>query len=1193
MKLLAAEIEGFGVWSGLKLENLADRVTLFYGPNEAGKTTLLQFIRTMLYGFSPERMRRYLPPVHGGRAGGSLVVSSSGGRFTVRRHSSSPAPFEDELRVLGPDGAVQPDYVLDGLLGGVNEATFTHVFAVGLREMQELGTLSDSAAAEFLYHLSTGLSGVALADALRELGASRSRIFSPHAAECQLTELLNQRERIAGEIDELRAQVHRHAAIAHELEVLSGKVDQLEGERAELERAQRTLDAALAVREPWQRRADLVGELTALPPLAAVPAGAVERLDLLHESLEGRRRRIAEIVRSRRSLRKEAAGLEFNARLARHAPRIEALAEQEAWLKSLEKQVDEQTAEIDALEKELADHRRELGLSGKAIAGKLSSADALARRLRPAARALAGPHDRLRAAQQEQLDANKQAEIFAEQIAKALSGKQQKELAPALEQAGNLVAQLRRRVQVDDRLSQLASHETELAEQTRTLLDRQLLPAWVLVALGAVFVFGVVLVLANMFLPSSLVGSAGWLLATIGAVGAVAAAGGKFLLDRSAANQLEASQKQAGILASQIKQAKDERESLDSELPRGGGPLLTRLQTAEKELAALEELLGVDAQRQAAVAAAEAARARVAAAENERREARRRWEQALVAAGLPKHLTPKQAKHFAGRHRHLADLEQQREQRYRELQERQRGLDLLLGRIKQLVADVALKPVAQRPADQLQELCTQLAAHQAVAARRDALHERAARLKRQQARLATAIRRGEQRRQQLLHEAGASSEAELRQRAAEHARRRALAERRDAFSREIATVRAGRLAEDDLHVWLEGDHPVDLEQHSKRLAAEMYSTESRMRSLHEDRGRLEQERSALVADRRLSLRLADLDMVEQQVSQAIERWRVLTVAEQTLDSVRRSYETDRQPEALKDASTYLERLTAGRYVRVWAPLGEHALRVDDNDGNALAVEVLSRGTREQLFLSLRLALVGVYARRGIDLPLVLDDVLVNFDAKRARAAAEVLREFSDEGHQVLLFTCHEHLWRMFRQANIPVQHLPANDDSEPVTVAYSQFADEAPPEPAEDVPGIAATWQPEAAGDGVIEVADDSEDEFVPVRQPKRRRKSGRKQRKKQERTVAPAVDAPAEERPHRVEVVRGKQMQHPFADTSWQELVDDDEDEQIVVTDELSDHEELPFDANGETEVWPDETLFQEPDDKDALGEDDEFEAA
>ena len=114
------------------------------------------------------------------------------------------------------------------------------------------------------------------------------------------------------------------------------------------------------------------------------------------------------------------------------------------------------------------------------------------------------------------------------------------------------------------------------------------------------------------------------------------------------------------------------------------------------------------------------------------------------------------------------------------------------------------------------------------------------------------------------------------------------------------------------------------------------------------------------------------------------------------------------------------------------------LRVDDARGTRLAVDKLSRGTREQLFLALRLALASSFARRGVSLPLVLDDVLVNFDVGRAKAAAAVLRDFAESGHQVLVFTCHEHIAKLFKQIKAEVRQLP--DNAEPQAIAADQPA---------------------------------------------------------------------------------------------------------------------------------------------------------
>src|SRR5690606_23801566 len=48
---------------------------------------------------------------------------------------------------------------------------------------------------------------------------------------------------------------------------------------------------------------------------------------------------------------------------------------------------------------------------------------------------------------------------------------------------------------------------------------------------------------------------------------------------------------------------------------------------------------------------------------------------------------------------------------------------------------------------------------------------------------------------------------------------------------------------------------------------------------------------------------------------------------------------------------------------------------------------------------------------------------VNFDVERARAAAEVLEEFGAQGHQLFVFTCHEHLAALFQDLDVPVRQL--------------------------------------------------------------------------------------------------------------------------------------------------------------------------
>jgi hypothetical protein len=221
----------------------------------------------------------------------------------------------------------------------------------------------------------------------------------------------------------------------------------------------------------------------------------------------------------------------------------------------------------------------------------------------------------------------------------------------------------------------------------------------------------------------------------------------------------------------------------------------------------------------------------------------------------------------------------------------------------------------------------------------------------------------------------------------------------------------------------------------------------RLAQIHERRGACTHEMQTLAADRQMGKARLELGTVEVQLTDAIRRWKVLAIIGRLLEAVRCRYETDRQPETLREASQYLVRLTDGAYTRVWMPLDRRGLLVENEAGESLPLDVLSRGTREAVFIGLRLALAGSFARRGATLPLVLDDVLVNFDSERVRCAADVLCDFARQGHQVIMFTCHEHITDIFEDAEADIRILPARDGSVRVRRRRPPALDLPPPTP--------------------------------------------------------------------------------------------------------------------------------------------------
>jgi hypothetical protein len=147
------------------------------------------------------------------------------------------------------------------------------------------------------------------------------------------------------------------------------------------------------------------------------------------------------------------------------------------------------------------------------------------------------------------------------------------ELTPALEAAGQLVAKLRRRVQIDERLHQLSDRRHVLDEQHRHFLDRQVLPTWVLGSLGVFFAFGIALIVGGVILPEAVTAPFGETLIGLGVIGSIAAVGLKIGIERRNKRGLETCRQQLATLRSQQHEAEQQRDELDRELPTGGGPL--------------------------------------------------------------------------------------------------------------------------------------------------------------------------------------------------------------------------------------------------------------------------------------------------------------------------------------------------------------------------------------------------------------------------------------------------------------------------------------------------------------------------------------------------------------------------------------------------------------------------------------------
>lgn len=133
----------------------------------------------------------------------------------------------------------------------------------------------------------------------------------------------------------------------------------------------------------------------------------------------------------------------------------------------------------------------------------------------------------------------------------------------------------------------------------------------------------------------------------------------------------------------------------------------------------------------------------------------------------------------------------------------------------------------------------------------------------------------------------------------------------------------------------------------------------------------------------------------------------LLLAKRMLETAITAWESKSQPEVYKQASRLLSLMTDGAWVQVRMNT-EGKLQVIDQVRTVREPIHLSLGTCQQLYLSLRIALLMTAENVGRIIPIMADDILVNFDDKRRVGAVRALQELSEK-RQVIVFTCHQEI----------------------------------------------------------------------------------------------------------------------------------------------------------------------------------------
>ncbi|WP_027361550.1 AAA family ATPase [Halodesulfovibrio aestuarii] len=997
MRITDLYINGFGVFAEQKLSGFSSGVNVFLGNNEAGKSTCLSFLRYMLFGL-PRKGKNisHYEPLRGGKHAGVLGLATQ--KFGALRLERSFKP--KRVAITGGNGGQMDESALQALLGNVSRDLYTNVYGFSLTELQSKEALTGDAVRNALYGTVHG-GGASYTDVMKHLSTKREALFKKGGKVLPLNKHIKDLEQLRKDMNACDDSVAAYLAV-------SQKISELEDELSERTVALRklgieagTVNADIRLWGIFTEYKEKKAALEAVQPLVVFPQGGLHRFDSHNSSAQEKREQLAKVKAGIETTQREIEAKQalVNSELMMQQDVVRALSEEKAVMVGKQNELEQLGLEQKALQRDLAETFEQLGADWNAE--RVSAFDL-------------SDNTRREVAQfEEQTGAAKQADTLAQNETARLAG--------VLEDARRNLEQYTYEFENNVDVKRFSALKGELnsasgdLQQSKDVLRavRSRLPkvlasenASTITPFMVTAAFGVVgagIVALPAFIPVS-----PYILYSGIAVIVLAIAG--------------------GVLTTMQRSKKISAQQHDVLELMSSAPLLFPQPEVTEECLLQAEDLFEDMQR--GIMVCEALQEKLHLAQKQHDEAQKLFEEGsrneqdaadiltrvnskvkqwLTERGLSSGLrvqhipeTLQLIKDAKCNISQLSDLEARKTFVQGALEAFAKQQDALCAAAC-IEPEYAFDRTIKRSVTQdklLRILTESQSAQIEILGLSDALRKDMESAKV----LRDSVVKHEEEIHALFTAANAIDEESFRTKHAIYMQQQELLSAFNALNASlVAASDDGDISQLAARIGQQSEQELAIK--ASELAATIEEREKELEELRQELIQAKVEQEKLTSTEELALKRNQSEALKEEANGLAKEWARYRIAEHLLSRARERFEREQQPEVVKQAGIFFKTITKGAYSGVFKPLGEEDIFALAEDGTRRKPEELSRGTVEQLYLSLRLGHILSHSNQNEPLPVIMDDIMVNFDPIRAASTAETITELATH-NQVFLFTCH-------------------------------------------------------------------------------------------------------------------------------------------------------------------------------------------
>ncbi|EAG9230496.1 AAA family ATPase [Listeria monocytogenes] len=278
MRITSIDIIGYGKWSDAHFNNITN-FQVFYGENEAGKSTIMAFIHSILFGFPTKQQSiPRMEPKNGGPYGGRLTLEDTPlGKVIIERLKGKAT---GDVRIYYGDGQTAGEEKLPEIIGEIDRNTYEAIFSFDIHGLQNIHQWKKKEFERYL--LATGTTGSdALLKAAEALQKKLDSLYKPSGRNPLINQQLKKVKEAQQAFQNAKKQNAQYEQLIHEKEEAIVRQTELQKEkttmRVELD-ALATLADLWPLYQEWKALSNKASETTE----ASFPPDGVIRLEHLH-----------------------------------------------------------------------------------------------------------------------------------------------------------------------------------------------------------------------------------------------------------------------------------------------------------------------------------------------------------------------------------------------------------------------------------------------------------------------------------------------------------------------------------------------------------------------------------------------------------------------------------------------------------------------------------------------------------------------------------------------------------------------------------------------------------------------------------------------------------------------------------------------------------------------------------------------